>query len=550
MQSAIQNLREGSMDQNQQPKRPGGEMRSTQGGEPSKSQLLPFASNAMELTTKPYFVPGVVVAILVPLLFSTIGGSSSIPITYRGVPVNVPTYTMLIALALTAGGMFAIHRMVGKAKAWWTMPAVAAFSGALLSTSFFFFVSRTFTFGVSAVNPGVDDIFVASYKMFFLAGLPEEIYKAVPILIGVLIGKKLHARMGPNHPARQFAVLEPLDGILIGAASGLGFAFFETVMQYVPKTILMTPEVAQTLVNALATVNFRVKVPGDFKGPPLAYFVQVIPLMYEKLVELTRSPDLAALAIKSAMASGFGRGLELLIPRLLSDVMGHAAYSGIFGYFIGLAVMKPHQWVKTVLIGLAIAAAIHGVWDGASYSAAGTFWFVLLSFMAFAGLTTLIMKGREISPNRSQLVASQIIDRMSAGLSKSQVAPQPVQHGGAAPQTGRPATAPVPAHSITYDDRSDVMVFEIGTARVPVSLGARLYERQAPGTRASRGDGVVAEVNANPNDPGVLGIKNLSEQMWQVTTVDGERRDLVPGRSVRLMRGMRILMGDLSAEIR
>lgn len=551
MPSIVQNLREGSMDQNQGPKRPGGEMKSAQSSEPSKSQLLPFASNALDLTTKPYFLPGLVVAILVPLLFSFIGGTSTIPISYRGVPVNVPTYTVLLALALTAGGAFAIYRMIGKAKPWWAMPAAGAFSGALLMTPFFFLISGVFTSGVPPVIEGYDGIVLASIKMFFRAGLPEEIYKAIPILIGVYIGKKLSARMPSNHPARQLAVIEPLDGILIGAASGLGFAFVETLMQYVPRIILMTPVVAQALVDALAAVNFRLKVPGDWHGSPTSYFVSVIPEMFSKLVEITHQPDLAALIIKPAMASGAGRGLELVIPRLLSDVMGHAAYSGILGYFIGLAAMKPHQWLKTVAIGLGIAAGLHGIWDGAGYLDAGTFWLVLLSLAAFVGLTTLIMKAREISPNRSQLVASQIIDRMAGGLSRSHLVPQGFLQGsavaGAAPAA---KVTPVPARSITYDDGPAGLVIEIGTARVPVNLGTRLYERQAPGTRASRGDSVVGEINANPNDPGVLGIKNHSEQIWHVTTIEGERRDLAPGRSVRLMRGMRILIGDLDAEIK
>jgi hypothetical protein len=170
--------------------------------------------------------------------------------------------------------------------------------------------------------------------------------------------------------------------------------------------------------------------------------------------------------------------------------------------------------------------------------------------VAFFGMATLIMKAREITPNRSQLVASQIIDRMAAGLSRSQLVPQGYPQPAAPVSAARPAASPVPAHSITYDDGTDTLVIEIGTARVPVALGTRLFERQAPGTRASRGDSVIGEINANPKEPDVLGIKNLSAQIWHITTQEGERRELVPGRSVRLMRGMRILIGDLYAEIK
>ena len=557
MQSTIQNLREGAMDQNQQPRRPGGEMRSTQGTEPSKSQLLPFASNAVELTTKPYFIPGLVVALLVPLLFASLGSSSTVAVNYRGIPVPIPTYTLLLAAAITIGTAFAIYKMVGKPKAWWAVPAAAAFSGGLLSTPVIWTLQSLFRFGTLDVQPG-DGMFIATLKDICQAGLPEEVYKAIPVLIGVYVGRRVMNKMNASHPSRQLAVVEPLDGILIGAASGLGFAFVETLFQYVPMVILTTGGVAIKLATALAAQHVSIDLPKGLTPEQIVRkLIQLIPDMYNALAGKI-GPDQAALFIKQATSGNTGHGLELMIPRLLFNICGHSAYAGIFGYFIGLAAMKPSQWVKTVALGLLIAATLHGLWDATADTGGGTFIYMLIATASFIGMATLIMKGREISPNRSQLVASQIIDRMSAGLSRSQILAQPVgqpapqpsvaQRTAPAPLMGRPVTAP--AHSITYDDGPEVLVLEIGTARVPVSLGARLYERQAPGTRSSRGDGVIAEVNANPNDPGVLGIKNVSDQLWHVTTAEGERRDLVSGRSVRLLRGMRILMGDLTAQVR
>jgi PrsW family intramembrane metalloprotease len=266
--------------------------------------------------------------------------------------------------------------------------------------------------------------------------------------------------------------------------------------------------------------------------------------------------NIALSVVAQTTRANNGLGLELVIPRLLSNVLGHSAYAGIFGYFIGLAALKPQNWIKTVLIGLCIAGGLHGLWDAVASGYAGgnsTVWGIFISFASFAGMCTLIMKAREISPNRSQLVASQIIDRMAAGLSRSQLVPQGFGQPGASAvpsSVARPSSTPVPAYSITYDDGVDTLVIEIGTSRVPVALGTRLFERQAPGTRSSRGDSVIGEINANPKEPDVLGIKNVSEQIWHITTQDGERRELVPGRSVRLLRGMRILIGDLVAEIK
>jgi RsiW-degrading membrane proteinase PrsW (M82 family) len=36
-------------------------------------------------------------------------------------------------------------------------------------------------------------------------------------------------------------------------------------------------------------------------------------------------------------------GMMLLLPRVFGGLVGHMAYSGLFGYFIGLSVIRPKQ---------------------------------------------------------------------------------------------------------------------------------------------------------------------------------------------------------------
>jgi len=48
---------------------------------------------------------------------------------------------------------------------------------------------------------------------------------------------------------------------------------------------------------------------------------------------------------------------------VLGNISGHAAYSGIFGYFIALASMRRRSEPPRVLIGLAVAASLHAAWD-------------------------------------------------------------------------------------------------------------------------------------------------------------------------------------------
>jgi hypothetical protein len=175
------------------------------------------------------------------------------------------------------------------------------------------------------------------------------------------------------------------------------------------------------------------------------------------------------------------------------------------------------------------------------------------------------MKARTIAPDRSQLVASQIIDRFAARSARSTTASAPVgtPAAPARPQASAPTpVGPLPsaakyqapaaplAGSITWDDESNLRIIEVGTARVPASVGARLYERQVPGSHAVAGDSVIAEVSANPNDPNVLGLKNLCDAAWQVTTAAGQERELLPGRSIRLEAGLAIRMGEMVAHVR
>lgn len=527
-------------------KRPGGEMKSPSSSEPTRSQLLPFGGSWQELLTKPYFVPGVVVSVAIALLFAFMHDrSASIKVSTYGIPVAVPAYTVVLALLIVMGGAFSVYRMAGKVKAWWLMPLVALFTGLLTYSPVMGGLQSLY--GVALGQPGAADGWVVRFvRAVFSAGLPEETLKAIPVAIGVLIGAKLLTRLKDGHPARQLAVLEPLDGILIGVASGFGFALAETLFQYVPNVILNSQETVKGLLYTLKAFGYPVRLPEE--TTQLQDIVGLFSLLASKI-----GFERATFELAQILRSRQSVGLELMIPRLLSDVFGHAAYAGIFGYFIGLAVLKPAGRVKTVLVGLAIPVAIHAMWNSSSGSVFGYF---LLSMAAFVGLAVTIIKARGMSPERDQLVRSQLIDRFS-GAPASTVAVRPdAASGGFVAPAASPATAPaspLPAAalgSMTWDDESNLRIIEVGTARIPATAGTRLYERQVPGARAGQGGAVVAEVTANPNDASVLGLKNLSDHAWTVTTADGEQRELAQGRSIRLAAGMQLKIGDLTVRVR
>jgi hypothetical protein len=68
----------------------------------------------------------------------------------------------------------------------------------------------------------------------------------------------------------------------------------------------------------------------------------------------------------------------------------------------------------------------------------------------------------------------------------------------------------------------------------------RLYDFSQP----------VAEIGRHPNDPNIWGLKNLSGDKWVSTTAEGTVKDVEPGRSVTLGRGIKINFGKSEGEIR
>ncbi|TVQ43724.1 MAG: PrsW family intramembrane metalloprotease [Gloeocapsa sp. DLM2.Bin57] len=146
----------------------------------------------------------------------------------------------------------------------------------------------------------------------------------------------------------RIGIWEPLDGILIVAAAGAGFTFIETLGQYVP-------------------------------------------MMIEQ--------------------GGHLAGLQLLIPRTLGSITGHMAYSGYFGYFIGLSMLKPSKRRSLLLIGWLTSSVLHGFWNAAASVSNNIL--IVYSFLAFSGilsyvfLIAAILKARQLSPNRTENFATQ-----------------------------------------------------------------------------------------------------------------------------------------------
>lgn len=297
------------------------------------SQLFPIVSTGRDLTRKAYLVPGIVTVAFVVLMFLSIGH---------------PAFFNVLVAAYVAGiAYYFVYRLCGKPKPWWVIVGAAVTTMVLLASPvlpFFILIFRKILPGTLPQAEESISFPVLLVRMLFGAGFMEELLKAIPVLLACVIGTKLRS------PRReQIGIWEPLDGILLGTASAVGFTLLETLGQYVPG-----------IVN-----DVTLQAGAD----------------YGELV-----------------------GLQLLIPRLLGSISGHMAYSGYLGYFIGLSVLKPTKRWQILGIGYVTAAVLHALWN--STGMINLVVLAVVGVISYAFLAAAILKARALSPTRSQNFAT------------------------------------------------------------------------------------------------------------------------------------------------
>jgi RsiW-degrading membrane proteinase PrsW (M82 family) len=156
----------------------------------------------------------------------------------------------------------------------------------------------------------------------FTVGLPEELAKAIPVLAVTLIyWRRRHD-------------LVPRDYLFLGAVSGLVFGASEVVHYF---TVNGVDAFYATVRSAGPSISHMV---NSGHSPANSVFSQLIgPVLYFVLE---------------------------FVWRFVTDPISHACWSGITGYFIGLAATGRHKWYKVAWIGVAIAAILHGLNDWSS----------------------------------------------------------------------------------------------------------------------------------------------------------------------------------------
>jgi RsiW-degrading membrane proteinase PrsW (M82 family) len=211
----------------------------------------------------------------------------------------------------------------------------------------------------------------------FTIGLPEELAKAIPIVVVAWIWR------------RYWHTQTPRDYLFLGAVSGLVF-------------------------GAAEVVHYFTDVLGSLSGNVNGLVLQDLTIQY--------------------------------IWRFLTDPIDHACWAGITGYFIGLAIVGQDRKYWIGLVGIGIAAVLHGLNDWNPINSHPAWVLVtlvsLLLFLGYARAGAWLPEQAMAAPD-GMAHAQGLQQGLQQAHSRAQPAPWPA--APAAPRPGPPAAPPRPA---------------------------------------------------------------------------------------------------------
>jgi RsiW-degrading membrane proteinase PrsW (M82 family) len=152
----------------------------------------------------------------------------------------------------------------------------------------------------------------------FTVGLPEELAKALPVGAVPLIYWRRRD-------------LAPRDYLFLGAVSGLVFGASEVVHYFTVNGVQTFYATVRSVVPSIRQLIFT-----GHSASSSVFAVLIGPVLYFVLD---------------------------FVWRFLTDPITHACWSGLTGYFIGLAVTGRYKWYQVAWLGVAMAAVLHGLND-------------------------------------------------------------------------------------------------------------------------------------------------------------------------------------------
>ncbi len=455
--------------------------------EASMSELMPFRSQRIRILKSPFLPFGVVTAAVAVYMFGAMG------VIYGGGPAErvveqiLTNFRVIVGYILfLLGWMVHFYARSPRTVLYYLFPlgiCFLSFATPVFSTLAVVF-RQILPGGVGALpkDAGFAATFVAH---FFGAGMLEELVKALPALICVGLARFLPDLTKKLPPAigDLLTVRGPLDGLLMGVAAGAMFIFVETAYEYSVRA---------------------------FKE--------------------------ASDATQGNLALAWGYALTLLLPRTFGGVAGHMAYAGVFGYFIGLSVIRPANPLKTIGIGWVAASVLHGFWN--SSSALGAWSLYAAGGLAAVAFIACLLKARQIEASRSGTAADTAGSIVVGFEPRPAPAPAPSAASPARPIAVAPAPRPAAAAA-----PEGALVLVIAGDRLRLTAGMWIDLGSLDGL-AGRGAGLSGEVVVHPRDPTVLGLRNTGTTDWTATLVDGRSERVTPAKNVRLVAGIRIAFAD------
>jgi RsiW-degrading membrane proteinase PrsW (M82 family) len=189
----------------------------------------------------------------------------------------------------------------------------------------------------------------------FTVGIPEELAKAIPVLVVAVVYRRRHG-------------LTPRDYLFLGAVSGLAFGAAEVVHYF--------------------TVNGIVQ------------FYQTIQASVPAISQLIQSGHSASTSLFAVLIGPVRYFVLDFVWRFITDSITHACWSGLTGYFIGLAATGRHRWLSVSWIGLAMAAVLHGLNDWSRVNGHPVWILVtILSGVLFLGYAKVGSRGDPHAPD-------------------------------------------------------------------------------------------------------------------------------------------------------
>lgn len=443
----------------------------------SLSELMPFRSTKIKLVKSPLFIFMVVSALISTFMFGMMGPvlANPGPQAFAAFQLFV-SLTIFVILMMFVVGIYAYSR---SDRPIWTLAVAWVLCAVQVATPLFILYEIPFR----RILPGNIDVnektpFITAFiSMFFGAGLLEELLKASPILLGawLTVAAAKNAGLKNNIAYKALNIRGPLDGVIMGVFTGAAFIFIETAFEYVPR-------VASEITKG-----------GDYRA-------------------------------------GVAAGMLLLIPRVMGGAVGHMAYSAIFGYFIGLSVLRGKKRWQLLGIGWLAAATIHGLWN--SVSAINYILNYVVAVIAAVGAGAALLKARQIDAaelGRENFTSGSIL-----------VERPPAAQPAARPPMPEPTVQPVAQPASQKTEKP--LALDIEGLILPLRSGAALDLAAEPAL-GGRGAGVRGQIVPHPTRANVIGLQNAGDTAWTARLRDGSQQVIERNQNIRLAAGVQIEFG-------